>query len=95
MNPMKILSVFVSVTGFLMPFIVRLFVFFRGDLLSFTFIRNGFIYWIFPALFLWCLSIVLWGDKSRYWVMWVLLGTILPIVGVLILITYIVLNRLY
>jgi hypothetical protein len=77
MNLLQVSSIVACVMGFLMPIISYPLFKALGYTAPLTdFIRNGINYWLALSVLFWSISILLWGDRSRYWVMWTLIGTI-------------------
>jgi hypothetical protein len=76
MTGWKVLSMASCIGGFLMPFLVYQISFasktFAPSLAHFLY--GGTNHWLYLAVIFWCISVVLWGDRSRYWVMWTLAG---------------------
>jgi hypothetical protein len=72
----KIFSLSACVLGFLIP--ITFWEFFRVTenvpRVALDYFIENTIYWLVPSVALWSSSVVLWGDKNRYWVMWILIG---------------------
>lgn len=73
----KVLSIIAFIAGFLMPVIVYqvLYVGRSNALPTFIdYLLNVPNTWLYLSAIAWCISILLWGNSSRYWIMLTIFG---------------------